>query len=351
MSCHARRLLCRVVTPVILALCLSGCADLRYLARAAYEEARLLSRRQPIAAVLSGEADETTRNKLELTLAARAFASARLGLEVGGSYTSVAEVDERHMVYVVSAAHRDRLEPYRWWFPIVGRVPYRGYFERSAARQLVAALERDGYDTYLRRALAFSTLGYFDDPLPSNLLKKDAATLVETILHELLHSTVYVSGQAAFNESVANFVGHRGAIEFFAERGDQPNADLLRARWADALTFAALLADGTAMLEDAYQRGVTEPQRQELFAAIRAHYDDFDWLTDDYEKMREAELNNAVLLARRVYFERLELFEEAHRRFAGDLERTLEWLIAVARSSSEPYETLAASLAQAPATR
>ena len=316
-----------------------GTEDLRYIVRAAYEEARILSRRQPIAELLESDLGAGERRKLELVLAAREFAK-RLNLNVGGSYESIAETTENQVVHVVSAAPRDRLQAYTWWFPIVGRVPYRGYFQRETANQLAQDLEEQGYDTYVRRALAFSTLGYFDDPLLSHLLRKDDAALVETILHEMLHSTVYAKGQAAFNESFANFVGHRAALAFFDERGDATNAAVVRARWADALTFASLLNTTIDRLEAAYERGVTESERSALLMSLRNHYEDFEWQTNDYQYWQKGKINNAVLVARRVYFDRLALFEEAKRRFEPNLAQAIAWLTDIARTAGDPYQTL-----------
>jgi len=326
---------------------LASCSaeDVRYLARAAYEEARILARREPIEDLLQGDLDADTRLKLELTLQTRKFAEQGLGLEIGGSYTSLARVDQSQIVYVVSAARHDRLEPYLWWFPIVGHVPYRGYFRREAAKSLARTLERQGFDTYVRSAMAFSTLGYFNDPLLSHLLRREPVDLVETILHELLHTTVYVKGQTAFNESFANFVGHRGAMEFFTERGEDEDAALARRRWHDALQFAALLETIVDELEAAYASGIDESARQQLFDRARSRYEQVAWQTDEYSRFATAPLNNAVLLARRVYFERLQLFETLCSRFDDDLARCVRWVIDTSRVTTDPYRAIAAALA------
>lgn len=336
---------------VLSALLLSSCAsdDLSYLIRAAYEEARILARRRPIAEMLAD--DEVTpemRAKLELVLMTRTFAAERLGLLPGGSYSSVATVDQDQIVHVVSAAYRDRLQPYTWWFPIVGDVPYRGYFAPSAASELAKTLEAEGYDTYVRRALAFSTLGYFDDPLLSHLLRSSDEELVETILHELLHTTVYFAGQATFNESFANFVGHRGAIAFFAEKGRAANEARARERWQDALQFGELLTTILSELETAYAAGIDDDERAGLFASARTHFAERSWRTNEFDGFVEGPINNAVLLARRVYFDRLEVFEDVAARFDGDLPRTIDWLIAAARSDADAFRGIAAALSGIP---
>jgi predicted aminopeptidase len=341
----------RVGLAILGLVALSSCGgeDVRYVLRAAYEEARILARREPIAEMLADDdLDPATRGKLELVLATRTYARDRLGLEVGGSYGSVASIDQDQIIHVVSAAYRDRLEPYTWWFPIAGTVPYRGYFERSSAVDLAQALESEGYDTYVRRALAFSTLGYFDDPLPSHLLKYDDEELVETIFHELLHGTVYFGGHSAFNESFANFVGHRGAIAFFAERGRGDVARRATLRWEDSLQFSRVLAEILEELEKAYASGVSETDRARLFAAARERYAGRVWNTDEFDRFATGPLNNAVLLARHVYSDRLSVFEEVFGRFDEDLPRSIEWVTQAARSSEDPFAGVAAALSAAP---
>ena len=140
----------------------------RYLLRAGWEEARILQRRQRIGDLVASPAtDSLTRAKLRVVLEARRFATDSLGLDVEESFTRFTKLDRDTLVLVLSAAYRDRLQFRTWWFPIVGRVPYKGYFDFGAARQDAESLERRGLDTYLRPSPAFSTLGWFNDPLLS----------------------------------------------------------------------------------------------------------------------------------------------------------------------------------------
>ncbi len=133
----------------------------------------------------------------------RRFAADRLGLNVGNAYRTVTEVDKGAIVWVVMAAPKDSLTPYTWWFPIVGAVPYRGYFDVADANAEAAEFEQDGFDTLVRPAVAFSSLGFFSDPVLSNLLKLDRVQLAGVIFHELFHRTFYLAGDAMFNESQA----------------------------------------------------------------------------------------------------------------------------------------------------
>ncbi|MDB4884387.1 MAG: hypothetical protein JWL95_3153, partial [Gemmatimonadetes bacterium] len=196
----------------------------RYLLRAAWEEGKILARRTPIVQVAASPATPPAlRAKLNLVLAARVFARDSLGLSTGQSFTTFSRLDRDTLVLVLSAAYRDKLKSYSWWFPVVGWVPYKGYFDFKQARDAERALTADGFDARLGAASAFSTLGWFNDPLLPTTLHGDSLTVANTVIHELTHNTYYAPGGAVFNESFANFVGSRGAERFFLSRG-QPAA-------------------------------------------------------------------------------------------------------------------------------
>ena len=216
---------------LLLALC--GCSP-GYFVRAAYEEGRILWRRKPITTVLAedGVAPDV-RRKLEMVLELRDFAADELRLNVGGSYAAYSYVDRPVLLHVLTAVPKTSFEPYTWWFPFVGRVPYKGYFDRNDADKEAESLAAQGYDTNIRPAGAFSTLGWFDDPLLGRLLKLDRVSLADVVVHELLHNTLFVPRSVAFNESLANFVGKHGAIEFFVRRHgvQSPEATAARRAW------------------------------------------------------------------------------------------------------------------------
>ena len=331
----------RAAACALLAFAVGGCGA-GYVARAGYEEARILWRRQPIAEVLAQpDLDPATRAKLELVPAVRAYAADALGLAIGGSYTSVATVDADQVVHVVTAAPRTKLAPLTWWFPIVGRVPYRGYFAKADADAFAAELEREGDDTMVRPALAFSTLGWFDDPLLSTMLRDDEAELVETLIHELTHSTRYVPGHVSFNESFAMFVGLNGAERFFAARGDTARAQHLAARWADAQTFSTALAEVTARLQQAYAAPIAEPQRQALFAALQQDVAARQWQTQEYSGFWRRPINNAVIVHDRLYADRLPLFAGALACHGGDLRATIAAILTALDTQDDPFVAVA----------
>jgi predicted aminopeptidase len=343
---------------VLWAVLLSGCSPI-YVARAGLEEARILSRRRPIPRVIEDPATSAdTRRKLMLVLQARSFADRALGLAVGESYTTYSYVDSDTLLLVVSGSRKDRFQAYTWWFPIVGRVPYKGFFRFDDAHREAARLEAAGYDAYVRPAGAFSTLGWFNDPLLNTLLRYDDVSLVNTVIHELLHNTVFIPGQVAFNESFANFVGDRGAIEFFCQRegDDAERCTLARDAWTDNLRFAAFLSELVAELEAIYGREDLDfetklRQREAVFDAARRRFRvevEPELRTGAFRGFATRPMNNATLIGTRLYYDRLALFEAVYEHSGGDYVGALHAIAEAARRQPRDPWAAAAALLSVP---
>jgi predicted aminopeptidase len=310
----------------------------RYLARGAAAEARILARRQSIAALV---ADSTTppavRAKLQLVIEARRFAMDSLGLPAKKSFTQFTKLDHDTLVLVLSGAYRDQLRPVTWWFPVVGRVPYRGYFDFDEARKAEAELQKEGYDTYLRPSPAFSTLGFFNDPLLSTTLGEDSLEIVNTVVHELTHNKFYAKGEAVFNESFASFAGARGAERFFASRGDTSSARRTAARWHDDLLLGDVWERTFHSLDSAYRanpgdsaRGARYIARDTVYARTRRLLVDSvgpELQTIDRRYAAVVRLDNASLLARLIYATGLDSFESVYASEGRDVRRALERII------------------------
>lgn len=310
----------------------------RYLARAGWEEARILRGRRPIAALVGDSTVPAgTRAKLRLVLEARAFANDSLALPARDAFTQFTQLRSDTLVLVLSGARRDRLEGKSWWFPIVGRVPYKGFFVRDDALAAERALAAEGYDTYLRPAAAFSTLGWFNDPLLSTTLAADSVDLVNTVIHELTHNRYYARDGAVFNESFANFVGARGAERFFLARGDSVSARRSVERWADDRLLAAYWARLYTSLDSAFRahpgdtaRATRLALRDSVYGAARRTLVDSigpRLRTIPAAYAARVRLDNAALMARRIYLTDLEHFERVFAAEGRDLERTIERLV------------------------
>jgi predicted aminopeptidase len=332
-----------------------------YVLRAGYEEAKILSRRRPIPEVIEDAATaEATRARLRLVLQARTYARDVLGLHAGDSFTTYSWVDSDTLLLVLSAAHKDRFEAYTWWFPIVGRVPYKGFFDFAEAHRAAAQLDEDGYDTYVRPSAAFSTLGWFNDPLLNTVLRYGDVDLVQTVIHELTHNTIYVPSRAAFNESFATFVGDRGAAAFFCdvEGADGSRCRLATDAWHDTMLFGGFLEDLVARLESLYARSELQradilERRTDVYEEARRRYDAEvvpRLRTGAFRNYFGRTVNNATLIGARLYYQDLDLFEAVYERYDGDLVAAVRSIEAAARANEDaPFEAVAALLDTAPA--
>jgi predicted aminopeptidase len=330
----------------------SGCSPI-YVLRAAYEEGKILWRREPIADYLGKPAvAQDTQEKLRLVLAARDYARDVLKFNVGGSYSSYSYVDRPDLTYIVLAAPKTELRPYTWWFLIVGSVPYKGYFSKEEAQAEIERLRAEGYDTNLRTSAAFSTLGWFDDPLLSHLLRYDKVLLSEIVFHELFHSTLYVKGAGAFNESSANFVGHRAAIDFFRDRFGEGSAEHQRALqlWDEEREFGAFIAEVAGTLAELYGRDISREEklrlREEVFARSKTEWDQriADRPSHRFRLFSQQPLNNAVLMHYRVYLTNLDLFESIYESCDRNMVQMVETLRNAVAKRGEPFEAVRAWL-------
>jgi len=323
-----------------------------YVIRAGIAEAKILAARRPIPEViLDDSTDERTRVMLTWAREARTFAREDLELDVGDAYTSFTQLESDTLALVLSAAYPDQLRSVTWWFPIVGRVPYRGYFSEDQARKEQEKLDADGYDTLLRPTAAFSTLGWFADPLLSTLLRGDEIELVETILHELSHNHLFVGGSVRFNESFATFVGRAGAVEFFCGReGGGPETvkcQRAEARWRDVQRYSGFIDGLIEELQGVYSdpsltREAKLEQRQVVWDEMRVRFE--AEVAPTFESLRfgglmQAPLNNATLLGQMRYYHRIPDFAALLER-EGSLKAAVAHLAAGADRVSDPFELL-----------
>ena len=323
-----------------------------YVVKAGLAEIDILGARRPLAdVVLDPETDPKTRGVLTFVMEARLFARDELGLDVGESYTSYVERSSDTLALVLSAAYRDRLIPVTWWFPVVGRVPYRGYFDLAAAEREQQRLEEEGFDTYLRPTAAFSTLGWFDDPLLSTALGADEAEAVATVIHELSHNHLFVPGRVRFNESFANFVGRAGAAEFFCTREgggpDTVKCHRAQARWRDIQRFSGFLDGFLADLDAVYSDPERTPEakvrdRGAVFETARTRFREEVSPTLEslgFGSFLTVDLNNATVLARLRYYHRLPDFQRLLED-SGGLQQAVAFLAAGIDTVDDPFDLL-----------
>lgn len=173
----------------------------------------------PVEDAILTEENAKFRDLLASVPEVKRFAIETLKLNTNQNYTHYLKVEGEGVVYVVTASHKDKLEPYTWWFPVIGSVPYKGFFNKVDALALESELKNMGLDTWLFAAPAYSTLGWFRDPVTTPMLRKGKFSLTSTLIHEMVHTTLYIEGQGDFNEQLASFVGTKGALAFLEYKG------------------------------------------------------------------------------------------------------------------------------------
>jgi predicted aminopeptidase len=339
-----------------LASLLGGCSPV-YVFQAAYNQSKiLLGRRQIEKVIADPKTDPGDRQKLEVVLQARAFGTT-IGLNTGKSFTSYTDIGKDTLAWVVVASRRDSFSLYTWWFPIVGTVPYKGFFSEEDAKSQASQLEGVGYEASVRGTEAFSTLGWFNDPVLSTTLKNPPVRIANTVLHESVHATVWIPGNVAFNESLANFVGGQAAIEFFRSqqkecRGEGKNCTEADDRVSAAereLAFQLEFGDTVASLVEALEKlyGSESLSSEEKIARREGVFQEqVRPFRTQYPKATALQrVNNAEIIQYKLYLTNLRLFEKLYTQSKGSWSLFFEKIRGVQRSvegdeSRDPFDVL-----------
>ena len=312
-----------------LGLALSGCAELAYYRQAAAGQWELLHARRPVAEVLADPATAPDlRRRLETAQALRAFANAELALPDHGSYQDYADLQRPHAVKNVFAAPELALEPRRWCYLVVGCLSYRGYFDTEAARQLADELRTAGDDVYVADIPAYSTLGWFDDPLLNTFINWPTARLAELMFHELAHQRLYIADDTAFNEAFATAVGRLGAERWLRQQGtarEQQEYEVDYRRRENILRLVTAAREQLAVVYDSSRDDAGKrAAKQHILAELRDRYRQLkqDWGSHPgYDRWFDQDLNNAKLAGNSTYYRWvpafLALYEQEGRDFAA----------------------------------
>jgi predicted aminopeptidase len=317
--------------------------------KSAWYQADLLARRQKIERVLSrGELDDQQRAALDIVAQAKAFGE-KLGFAPTHNYGSVAVGWDR-TIWTVSGCDPLAFKPATWWFPIVGRVPYLGYFRASDADRELGRIQARGLDAYKRTAGAYSTLGWFRDPILPEMLTWSEADLAETVLHELAHATVWVKGSVSFNESFASFVGEEASFRYLDDKYGPQSPQALEARtdFEDYQRWRqlerGLYEDLNAVYTDP---GLSDDEKAEQKAALFAAFpvrvaqgglhDPDEWV----KAASRGTWNNARLVQFQTYNDNRAAFEALLARHDGDLLAFMLEIREVTRSGGSPYAAVA----------
>ena len=289
-------------------LWLSGCATVGWYGQAARGQIEMLCKREPIDRLMANpDTPDGLRDRLATALEAREFAMAELGLPDSPSYTYYADLERDAAVWNVIATPRFSMQPKTWCFPLVGCLAYRGYFRADAAHRYASRLAEQGYDTAVTPAVAYSTLGWFADPVLNTMLAYDDTWLAGLIFHELAHEKLYVRDDTAFNEAYARLVEREGVRRWLLQRDEH---DQLRVWESDQVRrqgFINLLLDTRSALIELYGRDLPDDEmadaKGEKFDQLHERIREFGRVqdTERYAGWLRIEINNAHLASVATY--------------------------------------------------
>lgn len=338
----------KVWLALLIAPLLGGC-QMGYLMKSGYGQMKLLSSRVPISEVLEkNNLSQKQKEKLLLAQQAREFSEKKLHLKPTKNYTSYVELGRSHVTYVVSAAQKWQLKHYQWDYPFMGKMPYKGFFDKKDAEIEEQSLQKENLDTYLRGASAYSTLGWFNDPILSSMLNYDDYDLVNLIIHETVHATLYIKHAADFNERLATFLGNKGAEQFYLQNEGPQSATLAKIKIEneDNNLFSTFISKELKELGEWYsaipQDSRSENKREQRIRLIQERFNTElkpNLKTDSYKKFPEIKLNNARLLVYKTYMQDLSDFEKLYKLVGNDFASFIQKCKTL-ESSNDPEKEL-----------
>jgi predicted aminopeptidase len=298
----------RTCCTILVAVALHGCA-LPYYWQAIGGQIEILRKREPIAEILADETrDEELRSELQRVSELRRFAVDELGLANNDSYTSYVDLQRPYVVWNVIATEPLSIDPMQWCYPFVGCVSYRGYFARSAAESLQRKLDERNLDTFLGGSGAYSTLGYFDDPILSTMLVGGARDIAGILFHELAHQRLYIRDDSEISEGFATTIEEYGVESWLTTRSDPASLEEYRRRIARRADFAELVTRQQARLAALFAAATDDASKlaakDAAFEQMRVDYADLKdrWGgAAEYDQWFAQPLNNATLVAVATY--------------------------------------------------
>lgn len=321
-----------------------GCYGLKQI----YYQGNLLSTQRPIDVLLwEAKLPETTQRKLHLVAEILEFAKTA-ELSVGGSYQMYVKAPNKVVSYIVQAAEPDQLTSKKWWFPLVGEVPYLGYYHRQDRDRKAEELKAQGYDVLKTGASGFSLLGFLDDPLFSSMLNRSDARLAHLLFHELTHRSFWLKGQVSFNENLAEYVAYKLTRTFLISKNAEQKLETYLLYQQERKVFAQWLNQLKDHLRRLYARRVSYSKDQLLKEKTKT-FSLFlnerwpDFRSNSFRRLRRLEWNNARVLGSSIYMPDLQRFDRIWAcSGAKTMGQFLDFLDQSLEDQSKPWRRLEA---------
>lgn len=318
----------RLLIMLLVVSLLSGCASINYYRQSIQGQIEVLQKRQAIDDVLNNnDIPYSLRNKLNTVLILRDFSIQQLGLPKNNSYISYADLERNYVIWNIFATKEFSLEPVKWCYLIVGCLSYRGYFSQSDAQQHATVLEKQGYDIYLGGVSAYSTLGWFDDPVLNTMLRWSDIRLATVMFHELAHQQLYIKNDTEFNEAYADAVAHIGVTRWLKRNADKIVLKKYEQSQYQEKKFIDLVMRYKSLLTNIYQSPENEElKRKQKEVTLQQMSNDYfkisaTWKNNTYKTWFSTGINNAKLAAIVTYRKYVPAFMEIYEKLEKDLSR------------------------------
>lgn len=331
----------KVLSLIITSQLLIAC-QIPYLLKNSWHQTKILKSRIPIEKILNDPSiPNSTKKKLQLVEKAKVFSENQLGLQVTDNYTSYVDLKRPYVTWVVRGAAQFELKPHLWWFPITGNVPYKGYFTKKDAEAEELKLKRRGLDTLVRGVTAYSTLGWFNDPVLNTMMNYSDYQLVNLIIHETVHATVFIKSNVDFNERLASFIASKGAEEFFGS-SESGKEILQKARQIDYdyEVFSQFISEEVNSLEKFYlekKDSMTLEKKDARLIEIQNRFQKNiapKMKSNYFSAFHKKKLNNARLLSYSTYQSNFKIFNDVFLTFNKDIPQFIEFFKKIEKSKN-----------------
>ncbi|MDE0118767.1 MAG: aminopeptidase [Bdellovibrionales bacterium] len=311
----------RMIYGSLVFLLLTGCStNFRYLQHVSYHQMGLLIKRTSIKKALEKYSfNEEQKKKLQLVSEIKTFTREKLKLNIDrGLYSSYVHLERPYVSYLLRVSPVYELTAYKWDFPIVGSMPYKGFFDKDKTKKAAASFPEEEYDVSIRGVRAYSTLGWFNDPVLSTMLFYKETDFVVMVFHELMHTVLFFKNHVDFNERFAEFVGRQAALLFYTNK-EGPESETVQKmllEWEDELLFSSFMVSEYEMLDKWYKEHKGEINRERKQNRLQEIQERFrveiqvNLKTNRYYYFSNQELNNAQLLSYRSYNYNMAEFEK-----------------------------------------
>ena len=329
---------------IITLLFVTSSCRLAYICHAAKGQFQLIHNTIPIEAALEGTSlSPEEKERLRVVARVKDFGARVLGLKTTKNYQTIYLKSRQAPIYTVAASPKDCLRRITWWFPVAGEIPYLGFFDLRRAQAQKEKLMKKGFDVFIGIADAYSTLGWFRDPVTLNMLDKSIVYIAETILHEMTHTTLYVKGQGEFNEGLAVLVGKAGSVQFFEKTYGPSDPFTIEAHkvFEDECIFSAFLNSLMTELEQLYNSSLSSQEkllkREQIFTNALNSFNNIrlKLQSDRFIPFGSIELNNAYLMSVSLYHRHFHLFHEIFKEKRNSLKEVIAFFHGLANEKGD----------------